>query len=145
MNSAFRHVVMLSLALFAADIALATKPSDECASPDEAVCKADKDERVALYGKGRESYEKARTTGDFTEAYTIARQLVIKNDKNGERLVKMVYMQLGWGKHNDYVQAYGWLNDGFLDGEKYLITWRDKLAEKMTPEQLAQAKKKAGN
>jgi hypothetical protein len=109
MKSTFRHVLAFSLALFAADIALATKPSDECSSPDEAVCKADKDERVMLYGKGRDSYEVARNTGDFTEAYTIAKQLVIKNDKNGERLMKMVYMQLGWGKHNDYVQAYGWL------------------------------------
>ncbi len=145
MKSAFRHAVIFSVALFTADIALATKPSDECTSPDEAVCKADKDERVMLYGKGREAYEAARNTGDFTEAYMIARQLVIKNDKNGERLMKMVYMQLGWGKHNNYLQAYGWLNDGFLDGEKYLITWRDKLAERMTPEQLAQAKKKAGN
>lgn len=145
MKNAFRHAVIFSLALFAADIALATKPSDECSSPDEAVCKADKDERVELYGKGRDSYENARTTGDFTEAYTIAKQLVIKNDKNGERLIKMVYMQLGWGKHHDFVQAYGWLNDGMLDGEKYLAPWRDRLAEKMTPEQLAQAKKKAGN
>jgi hypothetical protein len=145
MKRAFHHVALFSLALFAADVAFATKPSDECSSPDEAICKADKDERVALYGKGREAYEHARTTGDFTEAYTIARQLVVKNDKNGERLMKMVYMQLGWGKHNDYIQAYGWLNDGFLDGEKYLVTWRDKLMEKMTPEQLQQAKKKAGN
>jgi 1,4-alpha-glucan branching enzyme len=145
MKSSFRHAVIFSLSLLTADIALATKPSDECSTPDEAVCKADKDERVMLYGKGREAYEAARNTGDFTEAYTIARQLVIKNDKNGERLMKMVYMQLGWGKHNDYVQAYGWLNDGFLDGEKYLASWREKLAEKMTPEQLAQAKRKAGN
>ena len=144
MKRTFHRVVVFSLALFAADVTMATKPSDECASPDEAVCKADKDERVALYSKGRESYEKARTTGDFTEAYTLARQLVIKNDKNGERLAKMVYMQLGWGNHRDFVQAYGWLNDGFLDGEKYLVAWREKLAEKMTPEQLAEAKKKAG-
>ncbi len=145
MKCAFHHIALFSVALIAADFALATKPSDECGSPDEAVCKADKDERVMLYGKGRDAYEVARNTGDFTEAYTIAKQLVIKNDKNGERLIKMVYMQLGWGKHNDFVQAYGWINDGILDGENYLAPWRDRLAEKMTPEQLTQAKKKAGN
>lgn len=66
-------------------------------------------------------------------------------DKNGERLLKMVYMQLGWGAHRDYVQAYGWLSEGIADGVKYLVTWREKLIAKMTPDQLAQAKKTNSN
>lgn len=116
-----------------------------CSSTDEAICQTEKDERAAMYAKGRESYENARTAGDFSEAYALAKGLVIKGDKNGERLLKMVYMQLGWGNHHDYLQAYEWLSEGIADGEKYLVTWRDKLVAKMTPEQLAQAKKKAGN
>jgi hypothetical protein len=117
----------------------------ECMSQDEATCKAEKDERVARYAKGREAYEIARTAGDFSEAYTLSRGLALVGDKNGERLLKMVYMQLGWGAHRDYVQAYGWLSEGIADGEKYLVTWREKLIAKMTPEQLAQAKKTNSN
>jgi hypothetical protein len=116
-----------------------------CASDDEAVCKAEKDERMAMYIKGRNAYENARTAGDFTEAYSIARKLASDGDKNGERLFKMVNMQLGWGAHKDLVQAYVWLSEGVADGVDYVPLWRDKLAEKMSPEQLADAKKKAGN
>lgn len=57
----------------------------------------------------------------------------------------MVYMQLGWGAHRDYVQAYSWLSEGIADGVKYLVTWREKLIAKMTPDQLAQAKKTNSN
>ncbi len=117
----------------------------DCASSDEAACKAEKDERMAIYGAGRNAYEKARTSGDFTEAYTLSRKLALTGDKNGERLLKMVYMQLGWGAHKDLIQAYGWLSEGVDDGIDYLPVWRDKLAEKLSPEQLAEAKKKAGN
>jgi hypothetical protein len=116
-----------------------------CASEDEAVCKAEKDERVAMYSAGRNAYENARTSGNFSEAYTLARKLASSGDKNGERLYKMVNMQLGWGGHKDLVQAYVWLSEGIADGVDYVPLWRDKLAEKMTPEQLAEAKKKAGN
>jgi hypothetical protein len=117
----------------------------ECTSQDEATCKAEKDERVARYAKGREAYENARTAGDFSEAYGLSRGLALMGDKNGERLLKMVYMQLGWGAHRDYVQAYGWLSEGIADGEKYLLAWREKLIAKMTPEQLVQAKKTNSN
>jgi hypothetical protein len=116
-----------------------------CASEDEAVCKAEKDERMALYGAGRDAYESARTSGDFTEAYSIARKLALTGDKNGERLLKMVHMQLGWGGHKDLIQAYRWLSEGVADGIDYVPLWRDKLTEKLSPEQLAEAKKKAGN
>ncbi len=116
-----------------------------CASDDEAVCKAEKDERMAMYGAGRNAYENARTTGNFTEAYSIARKLASSGDKNGDRLYKMVNMQLGWGAHKDLVQAYVWLSEGVADGVDYIPLWRDKLAAKMSPEQLAEAKKKAGN
>lgn len=117
----------------------------KCTSQDEATCKAEKDERVAQYVKGRNAYENARTAGDFSEAYALSRNLALQGDKNGERLLKMVYMQLGWGAHRDYVQAYGWLSEGIADGEKYLMTWREKLIAKMTPDQLATAKKTNSN
>ena len=116
-----------------------------CESEDEAACKADRDERVALYAKGRDAYDNARTSGDFSEALILSRQLASKGDKKGERLLKMVHLQLGWGAHTNFIQAYGWLSEGIAGGGDHLVRWRNLLAEKMTPEQLAEAKKKAGN
>ena len=80
-----------------------------CTSDDEAVCKAEKDERMALYTLGRNAYDTARTSGDFTEAVRVSRKLATNGDKNGERLLKMVYIQLGSGAHRDNVQAYVWI------------------------------------
>ncbi len=100
---------------------------------------------MAIYVKGRDAYDGARTSGDFSEALALSRQLAAKGDKNGERLLKMVYLQLGWGAHRDYVQAYVWLSEGIAGGGDYLVAWRNKLMEKMTPEQVAEAKKLAGS
>lgn len=116
-----------------------------CASDDEAVCKAEKDERVAQYSKGRNAYENARTTGDFGESYAIARKLAATGDKNGERLLKMVHIQLGSGAHKDFVQAYGWLSEGIADGLEYVTVWRKRLTGKMSPEQISEAKKLVGD
>ncbi len=103
------------------------------------------DNRMAVYSKGRNAYDNARTSGDFSEALALSRQLAGKGDKNGERLLKMVYLQLGWGGHRDYVQAYKWLSEGIAGGADYLVRWRQILTEKMTADQLAEAKKMAGN
>lgn len=116
-----------------------------CTSDDEAVCKAEKDERMALYTLGRNAYDTARTSGDFTEAVRVSRKLATNGDKNGERLLKMVYIQLGSGAHRDNVQAYVWISEGIAEGIDYAPLWRKKLTEKMTPDQLAEAKKTVGN
>ena len=116
-----------------------------CTSDDEAVCKAEKDERMALYTLGRNAYDTARTSGDFTEAVRVSRKLATNGDKNGERLLKMVYIQLGSGAHRDNVQAYVWISEGIAEGFDYAPLWRKKLTEKMTPDQLAEAKKTVGN
>jgi len=100
--------------------------------------------RIGVQPVGRSAYETARTSHDFTEALDWARRLDKMGDKNGERLLKMVYMQMGWGAHRDYVQAYAWLSEGIAGGAEYLVQWRKMLAEKMTPEQVAAAKKLAG-
>jgi len=117
-----------------------------CPEGDESIeCKAQAGDRIALYVLGRSAYESARKSGDFTEALRLARQLDATGDKNGDRLLKMVYLQLGWGGHTDYVQAYVWLSEAIAGGDDYLVTWRSRLAGKMTPEQLAQAQEIAGN
>lgn len=113
----------------------------DCPEGDESIeCRAQAGDRIAIYVLGRQAYDEARESGDFTEALGLSRQLVDMGDKNGKRLSKMVYMQLGWGAHNDYVQAYVWLSEAIAGGDDYLIKWRDMLGEKMPPDQLEQAK-----
>jgi hypothetical protein len=117
-----------------------------CPEGDESIeCKAQAGDRIALYVLGRNAYESGRESGDFTEALRLARQLDASGDKNGDRLLKMVHLQLGWGGHTDYVQAYVWLSEAMAGGKDYLVTWRSRLAEKMTPDELAQAQEIAGN
>ena len=117
-----------------------------CPEGDESIeCKAQAGDRIALYVLGRNAYDSARESGNFTKAHRLARQLDATGDKNGDRLLKMVHLQLGWGAHNDYVEAYVWLSEGIAGGKDYLVSWRSRLAEKMTAEQLAQAKEMAGN
>lgn len=96
-----------------------------------------------MYVLGRNAYETARTTGDFTEALQWARTLKALGEKNGARLLKMVHLQLAWGAHRDYVQAYTWLTEDLAAGDDYVASLRRQLEEKMTPEQLAQARSKA--
>jgi len=136
----------LAVVPVASGISPATAAETHCPSEDDsAPCQTDKDDRVAVYVRGRNAYDTARTSGDFSEALALSRRLAAQGDKNGERLLKMVYLQLGWGAHRDYVQAYVWLSEGIASGADYLVRWRKILAEKMTSEQLAEAKKTAGN
>jgi TPR repeat protein len=135
----------LASATWMGGIAEAVAAESECPSGDEWVaCAANKGDPMAMYAVGRKAYEDARTSGDFTEALSWSRKLAAAKEKNGERLLKMVYLQLGWGAHRDYVQAYVWLSEAIAGGDDYLVQWRKMLVDKMTPEQVAQAKKQAG-
>lgn len=102
-------------------------------------CRAAAGDRMAIYRMDRSAYEAARESGDYSEALRLARQLMAAGDKNGERLLKMVHIQLGKGAHKDIVQAYRWLTEDMALGTEYLDNWRKKLAKKMTPEQLEKA------
>ena len=107
-------------------------------------CRAAAGDRMAIYRLGRTAYENARESGDFSEAVRLSRQLAATGDKNGERLLKMVHIQLGWGGHKDYAQAYAWLTEDMPGDDNYVDKWRKTLAEKMTPEQLEQARSLVG-
>jgi hypothetical protein len=115
----------------------------ECPSGDEWIpCQAENGDPMAMYVMGRRAYEEARTSGDFTAALNWSRKLVAAKEKNGERLLKMVYIQMGWGAHRDYVQAYMWL-DLSSAGEEgfYAVGSRSEVAAKMTPGQILQAQR----
>ena len=138
--------VLLAALLTLATQARADEPPVEANCPrDEywVACRAAAGDPLAIYRLGRTEYEKARESGDFTEALRLARQLNATKDKNGERLLKMVHLQLGWGGHKDFVQAYSWLVEDLPRDEEHIPKMLRQLAEKMTPEQISQAKAQA--
>lgn len=112
---------------------------------DEAKRQADEAERIAIFVRARKGYEDARTSGDFSEPLALSRQLAAQGNRAGKALLKMVYIQLGLGAHRDNVQAYRWLSEGIAGGADYLVKWRERLEGKMTPDQIADAKKLSGN
>ena len=107
-------------------------------------CRAAAGDRLAMYRLGRDAYEQARQDGDYTEALRMSRALAAEGDKNGKRLLKMVHLQLSWGRHNDNVQAYVCMVEDRNSGYEYLDKLIGDLSDKMTPQQLTQAKQKAG-
>jgi hypothetical protein len=106
-------------------------------------CRAAAGDPLAIYRLGRTAYEEARNTGDFSEPLRVGRQLAYEEDRNGKRLLKMVHLQLSWGNHSDYIQAYDWMVEDQAKGFDYLDPLIGNLAEKMTPEQLAKVQQPA--
>lgn len=107
-------------------------------------CRAAAGDTLAIYRLGRIAYDQARESGDFSEPLRIGRQLVAQNDRNGVRLLKMTHLQLSWGSHKDFVQAYVWMVEDQQAGIDYLDKLIGNLADKMTAEQLAEAHELAG-
>jgi hypothetical protein len=122
---------------------IAAEDQPQCPPGDGYVdCMAKAGDKMAIYVQGREAYEVARKSGDYTEPLRIARELDKAHDKNGERLLKMVHLQLGWGNNRDLVQAYVWLSEDLAAGKDYITPIRKGLTEKMSAEQLRQAKER---
>ena len=141
---AFAIVLTFTIAFWAGEIAQVTAAEPECPSGEEwTACRAQQGDPLAMYVMGRDAYEKGRESGDMTAALDWALKIIQAGNKNGERLLKMVYLQLSWGTHRDLVQAYVWLSQGIANGGDYLVTLRKNLTEKMSAEQLAQARKLA--
>ncbi len=142
----FAVALALTSALGSGGITVSAAEEPACPEGDGWLeCRAKAGDRMAIYVLGRNAYETARESGDFSEALRLSRELAVTGDKNGERLLKMTQMQLGWGAHKDYVQAYVWLTEAIAGGSDYLVKWRAMLMEKMTPAQLAKAKELAGD
>jgi hypothetical protein len=99
-----------------------------------------------LFIQGRDAFDRGRETGDLGEARRIARELIDRKDaRHGKALLKFIYVQVSLGAHKDFVEAYRWVEADIAAGESYKrldLAWvRDKLAARMTPEQLAEARK----
>ncbi len=101
-------------------------------------------ENMALFIQGREAFDRALETGDFSETRAIGQKLADRKNKYGNRLLKMVYVQVGLGRHKDYVQAYRWLDGEMKAGHAFtrldLDKTMNKLSALMTPAQLEQAR-----
>jgi hypothetical protein len=131
--------------------AFATAPA--AAEDDAFVCmeetqeKCDDENRnMDLFIQGRDAFDRGRESGDLGEARRIARELVDRKDaRHGKALMKFVYVQVSLGVHKNFVEAYRWIEEDIAAGESYKrldLGWvRDKLAARMTPEELAEAKK----
>lgn len=123
------------------------------AADDSFVCMEESQEKcdwenknLDLFIKGRDAFDRGRESGNLGEARSYALQLIERKDaKHGHALMKYIYLQVMQGAHKDLVEAYGWVQKDIQAGETYkrlnLETVRERLAARMTPEQLAEAKK----
>jgi hypothetical protein len=101
---------------------------------------------LQLFIQGRDAFERGRESGDLSEARNIARELIDRGDKqHGSALMKFIYVQVGQGVHKNLVEAYRWVSADMADGATYrrlnLERVLEQLAARMSPEQLAEAKK----
>lgn len=105
-----------------------------------------KNKNMQLFVQGREAFDRGRESGDLSEARKIARELIARKDvRHGNALLKFVYVQAVQGVHKNLVEAYRWAAADLTAGAEYKrlnLEWvLEQLAAKMTPEQLAEAKK----
>jgi len=123
------------------------------AADDAFVCmeetqeKCDQENRnIQLFIQGRDAFERGRESGDLGEARKYALELIERKDaEHGNALMKYIYLQVAQGVHKDPVEAYRWVAADIAAGAKYprlhLERVLEQLASKMTPEQIAEAKK----
>jgi TPR repeat protein len=78
--------------------------------------------------------------GDFAEAVKWLRKAAEQGDKKAQYKLGGFYAN-GQGVPRDYVRAHMWLNLAEVQGLKEAGSARDSVAEKMTPAQIAAAKK----
>lgn len=116
-----------------------------CMEESQAICDQ-KNKNLETFIKAHEAYDHGREIGDLSEAYTLAKELVANDDaKHGKSIIRQIYVQAALGEHKNYAQAYRWVAEDIAAGISYKQLKMDKvlesIAQKMTPEQLAEAKK----
>lgn len=132
---------------FAAAPARAADAEDAfvCMEESQEIC--DRQNRnLDLFIQGRDAFDRGREAGDFGETRRIAQELLARGDvAHGNTLLKFIYVQVSLGVHRNFVEAYRWIEEEIARGASFKrldLGWvRDKLAARMTPEQLAEARK----
>ncbi len=142
-QSASRLAAAAFVALLASSSGAWAEDAFKCMEETQEKCDYE-NENMHLFILGRDAFDRAMETGDFTETRAIGQKLAERKNKYGNRLLKMVYVQIGFGKHKDFVQAYRWLDEEMKAGHGFarldLEKTMGKLTALMTPEQLAQAR-----
>ena len=95
-------------------------------------------EASAQYNLGVIFFKGQGVTQDYAEAMKWFRIAADQGHVRAQTGVGLIY-DLGRGVTQDYVQAHMWYNLAAAQGQKDAGKWRDSLAEKMTPEQIAEA------
>ncbi len=90
------------------------------------------------YEAGKEAYDR----GDYATALTKFRPLAQQGDARAQYNLGVMYYR-GYGVTKDDVRAHLWLNLAAVRGLETARTLRDRLAEKMTPAQIAEAQRLA--
>ena len=128
----FLRIIIYIYIIFSLFTISANAENSECSNKeDKVLCMALEGDTMAMYVMGRREYTIARSSGDMTKALEWTLKVLAHKDKESvaNRLLKMIYIQLGEGVHKDYVQAYIWLQEGINKGEDYiyLIRWQERL------------------
>jgi len=116
-----------------------------CMEESQEICDY-KNQNMDLFIKGRDAFDRGREVGDLSEARGYAGALIERKDlQHGQALMKFIYIQCGLGGHKNQVECYRWIATDIAAGAKYqrldLQRTLDQVAARLTPEQLAEAKK----
>ena len=80
-----------------------------CMEETQEICDQ-KNKNLPTYIKAHDAYDRGRETGDLSEAYALAKELVANDDaKHGKGILRQIYIQAALGTHKNYVQAYRWV------------------------------------
>ena len=82
---------------------------------------------------------KAAVAGSLEDIYRVGAE---KRNASAQFSLGFMY-EKGQGVPQDYVQAYMWFNLAAAQGTKGAAEWREHIAARMTPAQIAEAKKLA--
>lgn len=114
--------------------------------PEGMRCHAENGDGRAMYVVGREAYDEARKSGDFSEARMWAQKsMEAKFFPASKMLWKMVHLQVAEGHHKDMVQGHIWLKEAIAGGADYLVPFVRRLEAKMTSDQIAEAHAREDN
>lgn len=136
--------ILVASGLWAAPV-IAEQDAFVCMEETQEKC--DRENRnIQLFVQGRDAYDRGREAGDLGEARRLALELIERKDtRHGKALMKYIYMQVAQGVHQDLVEAYRWVAADIAADARYerlnLPRVLEQLAAKMTPEQLAEARK----
>ncbi len=103
---------------------------------------ADQGNTPAQYNLGTMYLNGWGVTQDYVVAIRLFRKAVNRGEAQVQVKLGLMYEE-GWGVAQNYVQAHMWYNLAAAQGEKDASKGRDILAEKMTPDQIAEAQKLA--